>query len=130
MIINHEEKKAEKSQSDITEKFAENDIPNNQTKSENLTKNQRRNLKKKKLKKKKQAAKKADLEKDQISESGYEQSEQKEGKTKKIPLHLDEMSEQIEKESITTKAKDSTKIHFDKYFFYYNFQFKKIKYYL
>ena len=123
---------SEKSQSDITEKTEKITMPdhfdnkNNQENLDNLTKNQKKNLKKKKLKKKKQAAKKAELEKNQENSENENyvnepstatplQEEIKDKiKNKTGALQMEETSENMEKDLNTVKAKDSTKIHFDK----------------
>lgn len=86
-----------------------------------LTKNQRRNLKKKKLKKKKQALKNGEIGKqqenpneDQNEEIEVEEEKCSEKIKKPEDLNLDEAFENMEKDLVTSKAKDSTKIQFDK----------------
>lgn len=117
---------SEKSQSELTEKITAPPV-NDEKKDENLmglTKNQRRNLKKKKLKKKKQAAKKAQIEieqhiqgqeaKDEESDIPNEEVKAIEKNKKPENLNLDEAFNNQEKDQATSKAKDATKIHFDK----------------
>lgn len=118
--------RAEKSQSETTEKFAKN-LPT-EKKEESpgpaLTKNQKRNLKKRKLKKKKQAAKRAEIEKEDQSQDEDQEKEENESKAlpeerpntakKREDLSIEEAFDNLEKELGTSKAKDSTKIHFDK----------------